>query len=110
MNQQLAGQCAVITGAAHGIGRATALLFAQEGARVVIADVSAEGESVAKEIRAAGGEFWSRQTDVSSPEQMAALMDFSARAMGGIDIVVNNAGVQFMGVVSDFEPPSAATF
>jgi dihydroanticapsin dehydrogenase len=103
MNQQLSRKCAVVTGAAHGIGQATAELFAAEGANVIVADRSLTGEAIAAGIRAGGGAAWFHQVDVASPEQVNALMAFAAATMGGIDIIVNNAGQQLMGVVTDFE-------
>ena len=91
MSGRLEGKVAVITGAASGIGREAALLFASEGARVCIADVSAEpGEQTAA---ACGGGAFFVQVDVASEESVAALYAAVAERCGGIDILYNNAGV-----------------
>lgn len=100
---QLRGKVAVITGAASGIGRATAILFAQEGGAVVIGDVNAAGaqETVA-EISAGGGRAWFIPCDVTRAEDVSALMRAAAEVAGGIDIIVNNAGAQRSGRVTEF--------
>jgi NAD(P)-dependent dehydrogenase (short-subunit alcohol dehydrogenase family) len=94
---------AVITGAATGIGRASAQLFVEQGARVVIADVNETDARAAVEELGGDGTAWFVRTDVSSAPEMEALMNQAADAMGGIDIIVNNAGVQRSGAVTDFE-------
>ena len=87
---RLDGKVAVITGAAGGIGREAALLFSAEGARVCVADVDAEqGEATAAECRDA---FFHR-VDVSDPDSVHALYDETARRLGGIDVLYNNAGI-----------------
>ena len=84
----------IITGAASGIGKATATLFAKQGANVVISDIQeAEGAAVAKELSAAGGKASFFKTDVSKPEEMEALVDFAVKTYGKLDIAVNNAGI-----------------
>ena len=90
----LEGKIAVVTGAASGIGRATARLFAQEGASVVLADVDARGEAVAEEIRRAGGKALFRRTDVSVEEEVARLVETAEREFGGLDTLFNNAGIE----------------
>jgi NAD(P)-dependent dehydrogenase (short-subunit alcohol dehydrogenase family) len=81
---------AVITGAAGGIGREAALLFSSEGARVCVADVSAEqGEQTAAECRDA----FFQQVDVTDESSVAALYDAAADRYGGIDVLYNNAGI-----------------
>jgi NAD(P)-dependent dehydrogenase (short-subunit alcohol dehydrogenase family) len=84
---RLDGKVAVITGAAGGIGREAALLFAQEGARVVVADM-ADGSETAEE---AGGHYV--QTDVADPDSVRALYTAAAEHYGGIDVLYNNAGI-----------------
>lgn len=82
-------KCAVVTGAASGIGRATALLFASEGARVFASDIDMTGlEKLAGEAPG----ITPVHCDVCKPEDIKALMDTAAAAAGGIDIVFNNAG------------------
>jgi len=86
---RLAGKVAVITGGAGGIGRASAVRFAAEGARVVCADVAEEaGRAVADEVQ---GLFV--RADVTRPDDVRALYAAAARALGGIDICFNNAGI-----------------
>lgn len=89
---RLKGKTAIVTGAARGIGKATALRFAQEGAKVVIDDLNAErGEAAAAEARQDGGEAAFFQADVTSGEQVSALFDFALERYGQLDILVNNA-------------------
>ena len=100
---QLSGKLAVITGAATGIGRATALLFAQEGATVVVGDINeAGGRQTAADIEAAGGRASFGRCDVTEAAGVEALMRAAAETMGGIDIIVNNAGAQRSGRVTEF--------
>lgn len=91
---KLEGKVAIVTGGASGIGQATAALFAQEGAKVVLADVrEREGEKIAEEIQEKGGEALFVRTDVARGEEVAALVDRAVAAYGRLDIMVNNAGV-----------------
>jgi len=84
----------IITGAASGIGKATAELFAKEGASVIISDIQvAEGKAVTESIIAAGGKASFFETDVSKPEEMEALVNFAVRTYGNLDVAVNNAGI-----------------
>lgn len=94
MAGMLEGKTALITGGARGIGRATALLFAQEGARVAVADMSAEGaaETVGM-INAAGGQAMSIAVDVTNSEQVAAMVAGTVAAFGRLDCAFNNAGI-----------------
>ncbi len=88
------GQRFFITGAADGMGAATARLASRRGAPVFLTDInSAAGEATAQAIRAAGGRAWFEVCDVSDAEQVARVVARAAAAMGGIDVLHNNAGV-----------------
>jgi len=101
---QLEGKVAIITGAATGIGRATALLFAGEGASVVIADVNEDdAQRTVANIEDEGGSARFVQADVSEAQDVQALMERAGEEMGGIDVIVNNAGAQRSGAVTEFE-------
>jgi 3-oxoacyl-[acyl-carrier protein] reductase len=91
---KLDGKVAVITGAARGIGRADAVLFAKEGAAVLVSDVDeAPLNEVVSEIRAAGGKAEACAGDVTRPDDCNRMIDSAAEKFGGIDILVNNAGL-----------------
>lgn len=87
----LAGKVAVITGGGQGLGREHALLFAREGARVVINDLRG-ADGVAEEIRAQGGKAVALDGDVGDLRTGAAAIDLALQTFGGLHIVVNNAG------------------
>jgi NAD(P)-dependent dehydrogenase (short-subunit alcohol dehydrogenase family) len=94
-NGKLTGKVAIVTGAASGIGRATALLFAAEGARVVAADWHPDkGQRVTEEVLERGGDAVFVQADVSSPEDMQKVVAKAVEAHGHLDIIFNNAGVE----------------
>ena len=91
---RLKDKVAVITGGSSGIGKATALLFAQEGARVAITGRSLErGDEVVQRIRNSGGEAIFLRADVSSASDCQRVVDETLRAFGHTDILFNNAGV-----------------
>lgn len=91
---KLTDRVAIITGATSGIGRATALLFGQEGAKVVITGRRRErGEGVASEIRAAGGVCRFIQADHTDPQACSRVVERTLAEFGRIDILFNNAGI-----------------
>ena len=93
---RLQGKVAIITGAGQGLGRAYALRFVAEGAKVAIADINdANAEQVAKEIEAAGGEAIALHADVADEASTQAMADATVEKWGRIDILLNNAGVFF---------------
>jgi NAD(P)-dependent dehydrogenase (short-subunit alcohol dehydrogenase family) len=90
---RLEGKVALITGGGRGIGRAAALLFAREGAQLVIAEIARpDGEATAAAIREAGGHARFVATDVSVPEQVEAAVRVAVDAFGGLHVLYNNAG------------------
>lgn len=90
----LLNQRCLITGAGQGIGRATALLFAQEGARVAVVDLNpTTGEATAEEVRRRGREALFLRADVSCSADVAAAFEALDQAWGGIDVLVNNAAI-----------------
>jgi NAD(P)-dependent dehydrogenase (short-subunit alcohol dehydrogenase family) len=91
---RLEGKVALITGAASGIGRESALLFAREGARVVAADVNeAAGRETVEQVRAAGGEASFARADVSRAVDCAAMVAAAEKSYGRLDVLFNNAGI-----------------
>src|SRR5246127_5176658 len=91
---RLKDKVAIVTGAAHGMGEAEARLFAQEGAKVVVADVLGEqAEAIAADIRADGGEAIAATIDVTSEPAWLALIEKTVARFGRLDILVNNAGI-----------------
>ncbi len=91
---QLQGKTAVITGGASGIGRATALLFAREGAAVTIVDINqAAGHEVEREISLAGGRAIFEQADVTRASDCLRVIERTVREFGGVDVLFNNAGI-----------------
>src|SRR3712207_3440408 len=95
MSTRLNGKVALVTGAASGIGRASALAFAGAGARVVVADVNeGGGEETAHLIRQAGGEAVFVRTDVSRADEVEALIRRTLEQYGRLDCAHNNAGIE----------------
>jgi 3-oxoacyl-[acyl-carrier protein] reductase len=91
---RLKDKVAIITGAAHGIGKAYARRFAEEGAQVVIADIDgAGGEATAKAILDTGGSAWARTTDVRSFANVQGLVQETVEKFDRIDILLNNAAI-----------------
>jgi NAD(P)-dependent dehydrogenase (short-subunit alcohol dehydrogenase family) len=94
MSGKLHGKTALITGGAGGIGRATALLFAREGAAVAIVDLNQEvGREVAREISTAGGRAIFERADVTCPADCRRVVERTVHEFGGIHILFNNAGI-----------------
>lgn len=90
----LSGKVALITGGASGIGRATALLFAREGAAIALADVNADaGQRVVDEISQSGGRAFFERVDVTRTADCQRLVERAIREFGRIDILFNNAGI-----------------
>jgi 3-oxoacyl-[acyl-carrier protein] reductase len=106
---RLQDKVAIITGAAHGIGKAYARRFAEEGAHVVIADIDARsGEATAKAILDSGGSAWARATDVRSFPDVQGLMRETVEKFGRVDALLNNAAIYvteklWKGPVEDLE-------
>jgi 3-oxoacyl-[acyl-carrier protein] reductase len=94
LSRSVAGRVVLITGAASGMGRATAHLFADEGARVAVTDRTSEGVArVVDEIRAAGGEATGWPLDVTQPDRIREVVAEVAATLGELDVLVNNAGI-----------------
>jgi len=93
MQPRLTDKVALISGAASGIGRAAALLFAHEGAAVAIADINRAGESVAAEIVRNGGRAIFEQADVTQAVDCQRAVERTVREFGGIHVLFNNAGI-----------------
>jgi len=97
---RLEGKVAIVTGAGSGIGRATAVLFAKEGAKVVAADVDEEGgRGTVQKIVGEGGDAIFVRTDVSQVDDVKKMIDNTIRRYGRIDILFNNAGINITGTI-----------
>jgi 3-oxoacyl-[acyl-carrier protein] reductase len=106
LSRSIAGRVALVTGGASGMGRATAHLFADEGARVAVLDRNEEGvAAVVKEIHEAGGEALAIALDVSDAAAIAALPERVHAELGPLDILVNNAGISVFAPIAadDYE-------
>jgi len=103
MTRELEGLVAVVTGAGNGIGRATALAFAREGAKVVVSDVDGRaGEETVAQVRKAGGEARFAAADVSKEADVISLIEGTIKSYGRLDVAFNNAGISgAQGAVAD---------
>lgn len=101
---RLKDKVALITGAAGGLGKAIALHYAREGAKVCIADIALEaGQATAAEIEAAGGTAMAVAMDVTNEDAVNAGVAATVEAWGGVDILVSNAGIQIISPIVDLE-------
>jgi meso-butanediol dehydrogenase / (S,S)-butanediol dehydrogenase / diacetyl reductase len=106
---RLAGKVALVTGAGRGIGRGIALRLARDGADVALVDLGAEGiDAVAAEIGEIGCKGTTFVADVSDRDQVFAAVDHAASALGGFDIMVNNAGIALVAPLIDTTPEDVA--
>ena len=113
LDRSITGRVAIVTGAASGMGRATARLFADEGAKVGLCDIDGDAvQAVADEITEAGGTVVARRVDVADAAAITTFADDVRSELGPIDIVVNNAGVTGGQPIdgADFEDVWNATF
>jgi len=112
LSRSIAGKVAIVTGAGSGMGRATAHLFADEGAKVAVVDVNADGvAAVVREIAGAGATAAGWTLDVTDAAAIGALVREVVARLGGVDILVNNAGVSLPAPIDsdDFERAWART-
>lgn len=94
LSRSIAGRVAIVTGAASGMGRATAMLFASEGASVAVTDLDQNAcDAIVAEIAASGGTARAYALDVANHDAIKSVVADVAKDFGGIDIVVNNAGI-----------------
>jgi NAD(P)-dependent dehydrogenase (short-subunit alcohol dehydrogenase family) len=102
---RLIDKVTLITGAASGIGKSTALLFAQEGAVVIVNDLDdLKGHETVDEIKAAGGNAVFMQADVTHPESVKRMVEKAIAEFGRIDVLFNNAGISGVGALHEIEP------
>jgi len=95
MEKELSGKVAIVTGGTSGIGKEAAILFAEAGAKVVVAGRrEAEGKETINRIHAAGGDGWFVKTDVSHAGQVQALVETTVHKFGRLDVAFNNAGIE----------------
>jgi glucose 1-dehydrogenase len=101
----LEGRVAIVTGGASGIGRAAALQLAEQGARVVVADLDAErGQETVRALEQRGAAASFRRTDVALPEEHTALVAHTVAVFGALDVLFNNAGIASSGPMLDWTP------
>ncbi len=101
----ISGKVALVTGAGQGIGRGIALRLAKDGADIALVDLKADKlEGVAKEVQALGRKATTFLADVSDRAQVAAAVDHAEKALGGFDIMVNNAGIAQVNALASVTP------
>jgi NAD(P)-dependent dehydrogenase (short-subunit alcohol dehydrogenase family) len=104
-NMRLKDKVTLITGAASGIGKSTALLFAQEGAAVIVNDLDeVKGHGTVNEIKAVGGHAVFMQADVTHPQSVKEMVEKAIAEFGRIDVLFNNAGISGVGALHEIEP------
>ena len=102
---RLENKVALITGSGSGIGRSSALLFAQEGAFVVVNDLDADkGRETVEEIKSQGGRAWFVHADVTDPDSVRSMVNETLAAYSRIDVLFNNAGISGVGALHEVEP------
>ena len=102
---RLAGKVILITGSGSGIGKSTALLFAKEGAKVIVNDLdTSKGEDTVREISKASGEAIFIQADVTDTDAVRNMIDRIIAQFGKIDVLFNNAGISGIGAIHEIEP------
>jgi NAD(P)-dependent dehydrogenase (short-subunit alcohol dehydrogenase family) len=102
MKISLTDRVALVSGAAQGIGEGIALVLARAGADVVVCDINAEGgQATADAIAELGRRSLFVQADISDPDAVSAMMDRIGTEMGGLDILVNNAAIEYFGSIAD---------
>src|SRR3954467_12776440 len=102
MEQPVKGQVAIVTGAGQGIGRAIALRLAQDGYKLVVADLKAENVSrLAGEINQLGGQALAHQVDLVNQAERQRLIETTLATFDALDVLVNNAGIQLVSMPLD---------
>jgi meso-butanediol dehydrogenase/(S,S)-butanediol dehydrogenase/diacetyl reductase len=104
VGSRFGGRTAVVTGGAHGIGRAVAMRLVSEGALVVVADIDVAGARETAALCRPRGRAVARRLDVRSARSVAAFAERTRRRFGRLDVLVNNAGIEVLGGVADVDP------
>ena len=100
LSRSVKGLTVLVTGAASGMGRATAHAFADEGANVAVTDITADGtNAVADAITASGGKAKAWTLDVADPKAIVSVIDDIAAHFGSLDIIINNAGLSLRAAI-----------